>query len=78
MNPDHATANVARFSSYADKYDTYRPRPPATLPSVLKQVVQVQRPHPSSSYVTVWGGYLAQEGTVLAVTSSEGELLPKL
>ncbi len=44
MNPDHATANVERFSGYADRYDTYRPSPPAVLPSILTQVAQVRRP----------------------------------
>ncbi len=44
MNPDQTSANVERFSGYADRYDTYRPRPPAVLPSVLTQLAQMQRP----------------------------------
>lgn len=35
MSPTDFTANIARFSGFADVYDAYRPRPPAALVEVL-------------------------------------------
>lgn len=38
------SANVKRFSGFADVYDTYRPRPPAALADVLCGLAGVERP----------------------------------
>jgi SAM-dependent methyltransferase len=38
------TANVERFTGYADSYDAYRPAPPAVLAEILTQLAQVVRP----------------------------------
>jgi SAM-dependent methyltransferase len=38
------TANIARFSGFADVYDAYRPRPPAALADVLCALAGVARP----------------------------------
>ncbi len=37
-------ANVERFSGFAERYDTYRPKPPAVLVDILTQLAQVARP----------------------------------
>lgn len=37
-------ANVARFSGFADCYDSFRPIPPSVLLDILTQLAQVQRP----------------------------------
>lgn len=37
-------ANVERFTGFADRYDTHRPRPPAVLVDLLTQLAQVRRP----------------------------------
>ncbi len=40
----HVSANVGRFSGFADRYDAYRPQPPAVIVDVLTQLAQVERP----------------------------------
>lgn len=42
--PPHLAANLERFSGFADRYDAYRPQPPAVLLDVLTQLAQVERP----------------------------------
>ncbi|HYK87969.1 MAG TPA: class I SAM-dependent methyltransferase [Acidobacteriota bacterium] len=44
MDTKQVTANIDRFSGYAERYDTYRPKPPGVLPALLMQVARVQRP----------------------------------
>src|SRR5436305_6724630 len=39
------SANVERFTGYADCYDAYRPAPPSILAEILTQLAQVERPH---------------------------------
>lgn len=36
--------NLVRFSGFADRYDRYRPRPPAVLTAILTQLAAVDRP----------------------------------
>jgi SAM-dependent methyltransferase len=38
------SANVERFTGYADCYDAYRPAPPAVLGEILTRLAQVERP----------------------------------
>ena len=38
------SANVKRFTGFADVYDAYRPRPPAVLADVLCGLAGVERP----------------------------------
>jgi ubiquinone/menaquinone biosynthesis C-methylase UbiE len=38
------SANLDRFSGFADRYDTYRPRPPAVIAGILMQLAAVDRP----------------------------------
>lgn len=38
------SANIARFSGFADVYDAFRPRPPAALAEVLCALAGVERP----------------------------------
>jgi ubiquinone/menaquinone biosynthesis C-methylase UbiE len=42
--PAHLFANVDRFSDFAETYDDYRPRMPAVLPEILKQLAEVASP----------------------------------
>ncbi len=42
---NHLTANVNRFSGFADTYDKYRPQPPLVLVDILTQLAQIERPH---------------------------------
>lgn len=44
MSPTDFTANIARFSGFADVYDAYRPRPPAALAEVLIGLAGNDRP----------------------------------
>ena len=43
MNLDFS-ANIDRFSGFADQYDKYRPMPPTVLAKVLCQLAQTPRP----------------------------------
>ena len=38
------TANVERFSGFADQYDAYRPEPPIAIVEILTQWAQTRRP----------------------------------
>lgn len=38
------SANIERFTGFADTYDKYRPQPPAILIDILTQLAQVTRP----------------------------------
>jgi ubiquinone/menaquinone biosynthesis C-methylase UbiE len=38
------SANVERFTGYADCYDAHRPQPPAILAEILTRLAQVERP----------------------------------
>jgi SAM-dependent methyltransferase len=40
----HLTANVERFTGFADTYDKYRPQPPTILIDILTQLAQVESP----------------------------------
>ncbi len=42
--PAHLTANLDRFTGFADRYDSYRPQPPVVLIDILTQLAQVERP----------------------------------
>lgn len=44
MSSTDFSANVARFSGFADVYDRFRPQPPPVLVDVLTQLAQVARP----------------------------------
>ena len=41
---DH-TANIQRFSGFADCYDTHRPTPPTVITNILCQLAQMARPN---------------------------------
>jgi SAM-dependent methyltransferase len=41
--PLHQSANVERFSGFADRYDEYRPRPPAAIADLLTRIAQTDR-----------------------------------
>lgn len=43
-SPPHRTANVERFSGFAERYDEYRPRPPVSIADVLTRIAQTARP----------------------------------
>src|SRR5690348_8356511 len=38
------SANIERFTGYADCYDAYRPAPPSVLAEILTRLAQVERP----------------------------------
>jgi SAM-dependent methyltransferase len=40
----HLSANIERFTGYADCYDAYRPQPPPVLAEILTRMAQVERP----------------------------------
>ncbi len=42
--PQHLAANLDRFTGFADRYDAYRPQPPAILLDILTQLAQIERP----------------------------------
>ena len=42
--PEDLTANVERFSGFADCYDAYRPTPPAVIIDILTQLAGVAEP----------------------------------
>ena len=42
--PQYLAANLDRFSGFADRYDAYRPQPPAILIDILTQLAGVERP----------------------------------
>lgn len=44
MSPTDFTANIARFSGFADVYDAYRPHPPVALAQVLTGLAGSARP----------------------------------
>lgn len=44
MSSDDFTANIERFSGFADVYDRFRPSPPPVIMDVLTQLAQVERP----------------------------------
>jgi ubiquinone/menaquinone biosynthesis C-methylase UbiE len=44
MNESFHSANVERFSGYADLYDKYRPQPPAIIPDILSQYLRKPAP----------------------------------
>ena len=43
-SPAYLSANVERFMGFAERYDAFRPRPPAIICAVLTQLAQVPRP----------------------------------
>lgn len=43
-NMTHLTANVERFTGFADTYDKYRPKPPVVLIDILTQLAQIDCP----------------------------------
>jgi ubiquinone/menaquinone biosynthesis C-methylase UbiE len=42
--PAHLAANVERFMGFAERYDAFRPRPPAVLVDILTQLARTPRP----------------------------------
>ncbi len=44
MTSTDFTANITRFSGFADVYDVWRPRPPAALADVLSPLAGVEQP----------------------------------
>jgi SAM-dependent methyltransferase len=43
-SPPDRSANLERFTGYADCYDAYRPQPPPILAEILTRLAQVERP----------------------------------
>lgn len=66
-SPSDLSANIARFSGFADVYDAFRPRPPAALVEVLSALAGVDRPglvvdlgSGTGSSTRYWSGHAGQ------------------